>query len=99
MLFSWFDAKAAKEFGAAMAQFFIERMPLSAGLTDKQFASKAKFVLTKMDTQVLNFKQQNKLNTYKTAQMGNTFKWALKDAGYDEAYVDQLTTWFIAKFQ
>jgi hypothetical protein len=99
MLFSWFDAKAAKEFGAAMAQFFIERMPLSAGMTEKQFASKAKFVLEKMNTQVLNFKQQNKLNTYKTAQMGNTFKWALKDAGYDEAYVDQLTTWFIAKFQ
>lgn len=98
-MFSWFDAKAAKEFGATMAQFFIERMPLSAGLTDNKFASKAKFVLEKMDTQVLNFKQQNTLNTYKTAQMGNTFKWVLKDAGYDDAYVDDLTKWFIAKFQ
>ena len=28
----------------------------------------------------------------------NAVKWR-KDAGYDEAYVDQLTTWFIAKFQ
>lgn len=98
-MFSWFDAKTAKEFGTTMAQFFIQRMPLSAGLTEKQFASKAKFVLEKMKTQVQNFKQQNKLNTYKTAQMGNTFKWTLKDAGYEEAYVDQLTTWFIAQFQ
>ena len=99
MLFSWFDAKASKEFGAAMAQFFIERMPLSASMTEKQFASKAKFVLEKMNTQVANFKQQNTLNTYKIAQMGNTFKWVLKDAGYDDVYVDQLTTWFVAKFQ
>lgn len=98
-MFSWFDAKAAKEFGTTMAQFFIERMPLSAGMTEKQFSIKAKFVLENMNSQVLAFKQQNKLNTYKTAQMGNTFKWTLKDAGYNEAYIDQLTTWFIAKFQ
>jgi len=98
-VFSWFDAKAAKDFGTTMAQFFTAQMPLTAGLTEKQFASKAKFVLKKMDAQVLDFKQQNKLNTYKTAQMGNTFKWTLKDAGYNEAYIDQLTTWFIAKLQ
>ncbi len=98
-MFSWFDAKAAKAFGITMAQFFIERMPLSAGMTEKQFASKAKFVLEKMNSHLVSFKQQNKLNTYKTAQMGNTFKWALKDAGYDDVYVDQLTTWFVAKFQ
>jgi hypothetical protein len=32
---------------------------------------------------------------YKTAQMGNAFKWALKDAGYDDAYVDRLTEWLV----
>ena len=98
-MFSWFDASAAKEFGSAMARFYIERMPLNSGLNEKQFASKAKLVLEKMARQLQSFKQQNKLNTYKIAQMGNTFKWGLKDAGYDEAYVDRLTEWLVATIQ
>ncbi len=95
-MFSWFDAGTAKEFGSVMARFYIERMPIKSGLNEKQFASKSKQVLEKMERQLKNFKQQNRLNTYKIAQMGNTFKWGLKDAGYDDAYVDQLTKWLVA---
>jgi hypothetical protein len=91
MIFSMFDARAAKEFGVSMAKLFMQRMPLSAGLNDKQFGVKSLQVFAKMGQEMAAFKQHNPLNTYKIAQMGNAFKWELKDAGYDGEYVDKLT--------
>lgn len=82
-----------------MARFYIERMPPNSGLSEKKFANKSQQVLEKMGLQIAGFKQQGKLNTYKLAQMGNTFKWALKDAGYDDAYIDKLTRWLVARLQ
>ena len=96
-MFSWFDAQAAKEFGSELARSYIERVPLNSGLSEKKFALKSKQVLEQMNRRVMNFKQQHRLNTYKIAQMGNTFKWELKDAGYEPQYVDELTQWLVAQ--
>ena len=43
------------------------------------------------------FKADHKLNAYKTAQLGNAFKWTLKDRKYDAAYVDHMTNWLVLK--
>ena len=77
----------------------MERMPLAIRVNERQFAAKSKHVFDKMGDRVALFKQQNKLNTYKIAQMGNAFKWSLKDAGYDDDYVNKLTQWFIVRIQ
>ena len=99
MIFSWFDANAAKSFGAMMARLYMERMPVNTGLNEKQFALKSQQVLEKMSHHVIDFKLKNQLNFYKIAQMGNAFKWVLKDAGYDDRYIDKLTEWLVAKIQ
>ena len=82
-----------------MALFYMERMPLNVALKEKQFAAKSQQIIEKMDTQIRAFRQQNKLNIYKVAQMGTAFKWALKDAGYAENYIDKLTHWFVVKIK
>jgi hypothetical protein len=94
-VFSFLDADSAKSFGAEMARFYIERMPLNTALKDKQFAAKSLKLLEQIEVQIRSYKRDNKLNLYKVAQMGNAFKWSLKDAGYDDGYVDKLTQWFI----
>jgi len=94
-VFSFFDASSAKEFGAGLARFYVDRMPLKTNLKDKQFAVKSLKIIEQMDVQVKAYRQKHRLNFYTTAQMGNAFKWALKDAGYDDAYVDKLTQWLI----
>ena len=94
-MLSFFDASSAKDFGAGLARFYMEKMPLNLALKEKQFAVKSLKVIDQMDLQVKTYRQKNKLNFYKTAQMGNAFKWALKDAGYDDAYVDKLTQWLV----
>ena len=97
MLFEWFNATASKEFGAALAKFYIERIPVASNENDKKFASKTKAALDKMSQRVEQFKAANPLNTYKKAQLGNAFKWALREAGYDKAYIDRLTEWLVAR--
>ena len=97
MIFSWFDASEAKQFGASLAQFYIQRVPADAPMNDKKFSLKTKEVLEKMALQVAQFKAATPLNTYKKAQLGNAFKWALRDGGYEPAYIDRLTEWLIAR--
>lgn len=96
---SWFDASAEKEFGMSLAHFFMERSPLGpSNKTTKFVAKKQEELLGKMSQQLAIFKIEHKLNIYKKAQLGNAFKWALKDAGYDPLYVDQLTSWLMLRF-
>lgn len=95
MILSWFDARQAKEFGASLATFFIERVPADARIEDKKFAVKTQKILGQVSAQITLFKSQHKLNTYQKAQLGNAFKWTLKDAGFADDYIDQLTKWLM----
>ena len=96
-MLSWLDATEAQKFGTSLAQFFMERMPLGFDQKEKKFAAKAQQVLVKMATQAEQFKRGHKLNMYKKAKLGNAFKWALKDAGYETVYVDELTEWLMLR--
>jgi hypothetical protein len=97
MKLSWFDAGAASAFGTSLAAFFAERVPPDAKLSDKKFAAKTQEVLKKMALQVDRFKAENTLNTYKKAKLGNAFKWALKDAGYEPGYVEKISEWLMLR--
>lgn len=96
MLFNWFDASEAKKFGASLAAFYLERNPSAVSSRKEKFvAQKQQELLDKMVQQIVQFRHDNKLNIYKKAQVGNAFKWALKEAGCDAHYVDQLTNWLL----
>ncbi len=90
-MFSWFDARESKEFGIALADFFIERLPLEATGKKNKSLEKKKEVLDKGILKVRAFKQEHKLNVYKKAQLGNVFKWRMREANYDPEFVDELT--------
>jgi hypothetical protein len=94
-MIGWFNAKRAEEFGASLAKIFIEKMPPTAMLNENKLASKTEYLLTKMQAQIKTFKQEEKLNFYKTAKLGNSFKWTLKDAGYDDAFIEKLLEWLV----
>ena len=97
MALAWFDAGEAKKFGTSLAQFFLGRIPKVAEKRDKEFAKKVDYVLEKMAVQIVQFKAQHKLNTYKKAQLGNVFKWTLLDAGIPADYADEMTRWLIQR--
>ena len=89
-MFSWFDAKDSKKFANSLADFIIEKMPREAGDRNK-ILWKKKRVLDRALMQVIAFKKEHKLNIYKKAQIGNTFKWRLRTANYDDEFIDELT--------
>ncbi|MEI6732677.1 MAG: hypothetical protein WCK94_01840 [Comamonadaceae bacterium] len=95
MLFKWFDATVANQFGAELARFFMERMPVGTQKNEKKFAVKTSELLSKLSLRLNQFKGANKLNFYTKAQLANNFKWTLKDAGYEPNYVDDLTEWLV----
>jgi hypothetical protein len=98
MLFSWFNAREAKAFGTRLAEMLIERTPAEGATVGKHLLTKKhEAMLHQLEQQVVRFAAEHKLNAYKTAQLGNTFKWTLKDRGYDAAYVDQVTNWLLLK--
>lgn len=91
MLFSWFDATEAKEFGTSLARFHIENIPRDEPGKKTISSAKQKELLDKLFQRMVQFQHERKLNIYKKAQLGNIFKWKLKEAGYDPEYVDQIT--------
>ena len=91
MFLSWFDAKDAKQFGESLARFYMERISPDEA-TDKKELIKRKEALGKIFQQLARYRLEHKMNIYKQAQLGNVFKWTLKEAGYDPVYVDHLTT-------
>lgn len=91
MVLSWFDAREAKEFGVSLAHFYINRIPPGDSAGKNKSIAKQQEVINKMFQQLARFKLEHRLNIYKKAQLGNVFKWTLKDAGYDTEFADQLT--------
>jgi hypothetical protein len=97
-MFNWFNAKDAQSFGSSLANFYMQRVPFESPFSEKKFAVKTQDTLKKMQLQVQQFKQQHTLNMYQKAKLGNAFKWALRDGGYDNQYVDEITEWLIVQF-
>ena len=97
ILSDWFNATSAKAFGTELADSFIEVVPLNAKLSGKKFEQKAEAALKRMSQQIVEFKSKNKLNVYKKAQLGNAFKWRLKDAAYQTSYIEALTEWLVER--
>lgn len=92
MVFKWFDAREASQFGLSMAEFFARRVPVEAiPATEEKPLRKAGEVISKLHVQAQSFRLGHKLNIYKKAKLANAFQWKLFDLGYDKRIIDELT--------
>jgi hypothetical protein len=98
-MFSWLSAKQSEKFGSELAAMLVELMPNDATLNESKRLSKSNYAKDKMQKRITQFKQEEILNFYKIAKLLNTFKWALKDAGYDESFTDDFTKWILISLQ
>ncbi|BBB69682.1 hypothetical protein ACO0LL_27135 [Undibacterium sp. TC4M20W] len=92
-MFSWFSTKEEKAFGLQLAEFVIKEIPLEMAKKkqDKTVAKRQK-VMQQAAIKVLEFKRDHRLNVYKKAQLGNSFKWRLLEEGFDPEVASELTT-------
>lgn len=90
-VFAWFNAAEAKKFGTELAQLVIKELPKGERVAEKKLETRKQQLLKKIQTRADAFKREHRLNLYKTAQLGNAFKWELKQAGYSTEFVDSFT--------
>jgi hypothetical protein len=89
MLFGWFDTREARRFGVSLAETLAKN--LAASERKRQSAAKRAQLLQKLFVQVGQFKQMHKLNFYKKAKIGTSFKFKLLELGFEPTLVDELT--------
>ncbi|OYU43227.1 MAG: hypothetical protein CFE44_19555 [Burkholderiales bacterium PBB4] len=91
----WLNTKKSVDCGKDLAKIAIEQIPKDLETRESKRASKINYAKEKMRTRILELKEEDVLNFYKTATLLNTFKWELKDAGYSQEVTDSLTTWIL----
>ncbi len=97
MTLDWFDADDAEKFGQSLAQLFIENIPpRTEGGRNIALANQLETV-DKMYLQIEQFKADHKLNIYKKSKLGSAFKFELITAGYESAFVEQVTKGLLLK--
>lgn len=94
-MFVWLSTKKSTEFGKELAKILMELVPQDASLNDSKRLSKSNYAKEKMRKRILQFKQEEILNFYKTAKLLNSFKWELKDAGYEQELTSTFASWIL----
>lgn len=97
MKFDWFRTKEVEEFGVELAGILMSNIKANDPERKRTQTAKNKDVIRKLTHKVEQFKAQHKLNFYKKAKLGNAFQWALKDAGYEQAFISELTKELLLK--
>ena len=91
-MLKWLSTREADEFAKTVASDLKKRVPpAGVDLTDKKALKKLLRAQNSIFDQVRGFAQGRTLNVYQKASFGNTFKWALKEAGYTTEAVDAWT--------
>ncbi len=92
MFGNWFDCKEADEFADTIVADLVKRFPPSdVGVPARKAAERLKRTHDTIFARIEAFARSQQLNLYKKAHLGNRVKWALKEAGYPEEFVDALT--------
>jgi len=91
-ILDWFRTQEIEEFGRAIAEELIKRVPPSSldSLT-KRGAGQLKNSHHAIYGQAEKFALTHRLNVYQKARLGNCFRWALRDAGYPADFVESWT--------
>ena len=91
MVFKWFDTAEVDAFADAIVKLFMDRFPPSefaaAGRKREERFRKVHVALAR---EMQDFRKSHSLNIYKKARLANRFKWALKEAGYPDPFIDEL---------
>lgn len=91
MILRWFDAKEAEEFGNSIAEFYDKRFREIEKTSDNKRLDKQQKLVAQVILKAREFKAAHQLNAYKKAQLGNAFKWKLRDLGHDKELIDLMT--------
>lgn len=91
--FSLFSSRKHDDFASYLALDFINSCPpaLVYSLRNRKDSNKFNKAINRLYKQAHDYYTHNKLNLYTKARIGNKFMWSLKEAGYDDGLIEELT--------
>ncbi len=84
---------ALDEFSKSLAQDLAGRYEVGSESTGLNKKAKRKLgaALDDIYIKAMGFQREHDLGIYGKARLGNTFKWELKDMGYEDGFIDEAT--------
>ncbi|MEO8037159.1 MAG: hypothetical protein ABI794_00220 [Betaproteobacteria bacterium] len=93
-----FDTKKVDDFARSLAQDLARRFPPAGeARTDKGAANQLAVVTEGLYARALRFHQENRLGVFRKAKLGNVFRWQLKELGYSENFVENVTKGLVVR--
>jgi hypothetical protein len=90
MIRDWFDSREAVAFALGLVQDIARLFPLDPQRKKPTSIKKDRKKLDALVIRTRTFAQEHKLNVYKKAKLLNAVKWQMRDAGHDEALIDEI---------
>jgi hypothetical protein len=91
-MLKWFDSREVDKFADWLAAEIIKRYPPGGLDTDsKKAAQRLQKVHESLFLRIEAFANDNRLNIYQRARLGNRVKWAMRDAGYPLSFSESFT--------
>ena len=91
-IFGSVSGKQVDQFAKSLVAEITKYYPPAPGTHSTIKVSQRKVASTLEDAlkKAVDFKNQHKLGIYKTARLGNTVRWELKELGYSEQFIEAL---------
>ncbi len=92
-LFGSVSGKDIDVFAKGLVQDLAKRYPpaLDKGSERKISQKRLTTILEDTFNRAQQFNRENRLGMFKKAKLGNTFKWELKEMGYEEKFIEMAT--------
>lgn len=91
-LFGLINTAELEQFATGLAADLGRRFPpASEARTDPGAKHQIKVILEGLGARAIRYQGDQNLGVYKTAKLGNIFKWKLKELGYSDDFVERVT--------
>lgn len=86
------DTKEVEAFAVSLAEDLGRRFPPSSEKrTDVGVKKQLGGIVDGLCARAVRFRDEKDLGLYKKAKLGNSFRWKLKDLGYSDAFIEEVT--------
>ena len=86
-LFNWTPKSKIQDFSTTIADEIVRKLPPNTRLTREPSAARISKVLEVAFKKSNAFIQENSLGILGKARLGNSFRWALKERGYNDDFI------------
>ena len=91
MLFNRARSREIERFATELAREFAEKHPLTDVQGERNSTKKIARAIDEVCNRAAAFQKEKQLGVYGKAKFGTAFKWELKELGYGDDFIDELT--------